>query len=298
MCSSFVFCLKNQIIMTHRNVLHLINAFTRDEAALRGQPFLAPLAGGTRVRLGVRGLVYQLAIEGARPGWWMCRALDAHRAALVDVAEPWQRGAYLALWPALRVVLVEPLSGDDWIALPFNPSDAAQRFAMRGPLVVRLVEGGQPFERVIGRVEGATIWYDEADRRADPAMAESLRDALAPKLETPLIVGLGPGELAAYAILTQRRVAASVAREAARTEQRLREALMIGGARLVGYELNEGVLRVTWERDSQRSVTLVNPNLDVVSAGICLSGEDERFDLASIVDVVQEAPQFARYGEE
>ena len=73
---------------------------------------------------------------------------------------------------------------------------------------------------------------------------------------------------------------------------------MIGGARLIGYETSAGVLRVTWERDGQRSITLINPTLDVVSAGICLSGADQHFDLASIIGVVRDAPQFARYHDE
>ena len=167
-----------------------------------------------------------------------------------------------------------------------------------GPLALRLVEGGQPFERVIGRVEGATVWYDEPDRRGDPAIAEQLREALAVGQATPAVVGLGPGERASYALLAERRVAGRAAREAARAERRLRHALMIGGARLIGYETSAGVLRVTWERAGQRSVTLVNANLDVVSAGICLSGEDQHFDLASIIGVVHDAPQFARYAEE
>ena len=122
----------------------------------------------------VRGLIYELDVAHAQPGWWLCQALDVARAAVIDAAQPWQRGAYLALWPALRLVLVERLRGIDWVALAFNPSDAFQRFAICGPLVIRLVEGGQPFERVIGRVEGTTIWYDELDRRGNPATAELL----------------------------------------------------------------------------------------------------------------------------
>jgi hypothetical protein len=184
------------------------------------------------------------------------------------------------------------------VALAFNPSDAFQRFAIYGPLVIRLVEGGQPFERVIGRVEGTTIWYDELDRRSDPATAVLLRDALATGHTTPPLAGLGPGEQASYALLTKHRVAAAAARDAACAERRLRDALMVGGARLIGYEAGAGVLRVTWERDGQRSITLVNANLDVVSAGICLSGEDQRFDLASVVGVVRDAPQFALYADE
>jgi hypothetical protein len=281
-----------------QRALNLINALIHEEAALRGQVFLAPMLGRGRARIRVRGLVYELDVVGARSGWWMCRMLDAHRADLADVAQPWQRGAYLALWPTLRLVLVEPLHGADWAAVAFNPSDAFQRFAIRGPLVVRLVEGGQRFERVIGRVEGATVWYDEPDRRADPLLAEALRDALAAGKVSPQLAGLGPGEQAGYALLAERHVAAAAAREAARAERGLRDALMVGGARLVGYEASECGLRVTWERGGQRSVTLVSASLDVVSAGICLSGEDQRFDLASIVGVVQAAPQFARYADE
>jgi hypothetical protein len=243
-------------------------------------------------------MVYELDVAGAPTGWYICQMLDARRAALVDVAQPWQRGAYLALWPALRLVLVEPLCGDDWVALAFNPADATQRFAISGPLVVRLVEGGQPFERVIGRVEGAAVWYDELDRRADPATAELLRDALAAGHALPSIGGLGVGERASYALLIERRNAAAAAREAARAERRLRDALTVGGARLIGYEAGQDVLRVTWERDDQRSVTLVNADFDVVSAGVCLSGEDQRFDLASIIGVVRDAPQFARHSNE
>jgi hypothetical protein len=278
--------------------LKLITIFRHDEAALRGQAFLAPLLGDGRVRVRVRGLIYELGVARAQPGWRLCQALDAARAAVVDAAQPWQRGTYLALWPALRLVLVERLRGDDWVALAFNPSDAFQRFAICGPLVIRLVEGGQPFERVIGRVEGATVWYDEPDRRGDPATAERLREALATGQATPPLAGLGPGEQTGYALLTERRVVASAARDAARTERCLRDALMIGGARLIGYETSAGVLRVSWERDGQRSITLVNANLDVVSAGICLSGADQHFDLASIIGVVRDAPQFARYADE
>ena len=277
---------------------NLINRLAHEEAALRGQAFLAPLLGDGRVRVRVRGLIYELGVARAQPSWWLCQALDAARAAVVDAAQPWQRGAYLALWPALRLVLMEPLRDEDWVALAFNASDAFQRFAIHGPLVIRLVEGGQPFERVIGRVEGATVWYDELDRRGDPATAERLREALAAGHATPTLAGLSPGERASYALLAERSVAARAARDAAHAERQLRDALMVGGARLIGYESSAGVLRVIWECDGQRSVTLVNGNLDVVSAGICLSGADQHFDLASIIGVVRDAPPFARYHDE
>jgi hypothetical protein len=273
-----------------RSVLEIIDRMARDEAMLRGQEFLAPLTRGARARLRVRGLVYELAVAGAAPGWWRCVAQDARQAQVLGEALPWQRGEYLALWPSLRLVLLEALKGGDWLALPYNPSDALQRFGLAGPLVARLVEGGQPFERVVGRVEGQAIWYDAPDRRADPAQAEALRAALAEGHALPGVAGLGAGEQAAYALL-----AAHTAEHA--VETRLRAALTLGGARLIGYELAGDQLRVTWERAGQRSVTLIAPDMTVVSAGVCLSGEERRFDLASIVGVVREAPAFARYDD-
>src|SRR5262245_17103844 len=120
--------------MTNRNVLEMIALLGGDEAALRGQEFLAPLLGRGRARLRVRGLVYELEVARAAPGWWICRALDARRAEVAGEALPWQRGDYLALWPVLRLVLLEPLGKATqaapraWMALPYNPADARQRF--------------------------------------------------------------------------------------------------------------------------------------------------------------------------
>jgi hypothetical protein len=271
--------------------LKLITVFSRDEAALGGQEFLAPLTQGGRARLRLRGLIYELTVAHARAGWWLCRARDARNAEVIGEALPWQRGDYLALWPELRLVLLEPLRHGDWLALPYNASDAAQRFGLAGLVVVRLVEGGQPFERIVSRVEGGTLWYDAPDRRADPVKAEALRAALADVRDVREIAGLGEGERAAYILLVSRYAEQ-------RTDRQLRAALAFGGATLVGYEIAGAMLRVTWERDGRRSVTLLTPDLAVVSAGICLSGQDGHFDLASIVGVVREAPGFARYPEQ
>ncbi|MCU0490941.1 MAG: hypothetical protein MUD01_05115 [Chloroflexaceae bacterium] len=288
-----------------RHALDLIAALARDEASLRGQEFLAPLLPGSKARLRVRGLIYELALADARPGWWLCRATGSSSAEIVDEALPWQRGDYLGFWPALRLVLLEPMQHGTWLAMPFNPADAAQRFGNPGPRPLHLVEGGAPFERVVARVEGNTCWYDEPDRRADPATAEALRTALAAEQVEPRIAGLGAGEQAAYRLLWNNTARAQAEAEAAQataraataaahTERRLRHALELGGARLLGYEpMGNGTMRVTWERGNVRSVTLVQANLGVITAGICLSGEDHRFDLTSIVGVVRESPRYA-----
>lgn len=274
--------------------ISLLNHILAAEAALRGRELVAPLLGDGRVRTRVAGLVYTLAAQAPAPGWWRCRIVDAARAEVIGAAEPWQRGDYLALWPALRVVLLEQAGPAAWLAMPLNPSDARQRFRLAGPQLLRLTEGGQAFARAIARVEGGALWYDDLDRRADPALAEALREACAAERPEPGVPGLAPGERAAYALRLGRAAAAreDAARRAA--EGRLRHAVGLAGARLLGYEPFGAGYRVTWERDGLVSTTLIDHDLTVASAGICLSGEDRRFDLASIVGVVAGAPGYAQ----
>jgi hypothetical protein len=273
-----------------RKASDLIARLAQEEAALRGQLLLSPLVRGGQARTRLNGLVYQFRVPNAEPGWWCCRVQDAHTATIESEAQPWQRGDYLRLWPALRLVLLEPLRDSDWLAIPFNAAEAQQRFGISGPQVVHLVEGGQPFERIVARCEAQTLWYDAPDRRADPRIAEALRDALAERQPAPAVAGLGQGERAAYALL--------LGIDTTRTlDEKLRAALTIGGAQLLGYEQVGEQLRVIWQRGTLRHVTLIDQSLTVISAGICLGGEDQRFDLASIVGVVLDAPDYARYND-
>lgn len=277
--------------MPHPCIHTLVSRLAQEQAALQGQEFIAPLLRNGQARLRLSGLIHTLKITNPSPGWWCCQVLNSRQAAMLSEAQAWQRGEYLALWPVLRMLLIEQHRNGDWLAMPFNPSDAFQRFGMRGPQLLHLVESGQPFERVIARVEGRQLWYDEPDRRADPSIAEALRQALSQEQPQPQVANLSPGEQASYALLTARRLDAEISRE----ERRIRTALEMGGARLLGYERSDNGWRVIWERNGQRSVSLVGTDLGVISAGICLSGEDERFDLSSIVSVVTEAPDYARW---
>ena len=63
------------------------------------------------------------------------------------------------------------------------------------------------------------------------------------------------------------------------------------GAELREYQSAGDVYRVGYEVDGQRHVSTVvsKKDLSVQVAGICLSGEDENFDLQSLVGVIREA---------
>jgi hypothetical protein len=71
-------------------------------------------------------------------------------------------------------------------------------------------------------------------------------------------------------------------------EARLRSALRFGGGDLLGFRDRGEFWLVEWlARDGQLHTSAIAKNdLTVISAGICLSGEDQKFDLQSLVGVV------------
>jgi hypothetical protein len=72
-------------------------------------------------------------------------------------------------------------------------------------------------------------------------------------------------------------------------EQRLDEALRLGGGKLVDFRDRDDTWMVEWAtRDGERHVSIVTKHdLTVASSGICLSGRDRDFDLQSLVGVVE-----------
>ena len=69
----------------------------------------------------------------------------------------------------------------------------------------------------------------------------------------------------------------------------LRDALGHAGAEFVNYAEHRDGYRVTYNVGNARHTSSVAKNdLTVQTAGICLAGEDRKFDLASLVSVLRE----------
>jgi hypothetical protein len=304
----------------------LVARLSREAQALQGREILAPVLPGGRIRTRLGGLVYEFRPQSPFVGWGHFRPLDAHTAEPVGEALPWERAAYLELFPLLRVVLLWPdpagRVGGTWWALPYNGSDARQRFGLDPfePLPVRLcdpTDGAERFARVPAHAEWLrdALAAAEAPERFRPGLAASERHALllaqmrALKLadraeETPAAIDRAAASDAAGRERNPRRQRELLHRVAgtARLERRLRRALEKAEATLLGYSettnpdgTSAGIV-VEWSDSGgrHRYRSLLDPGLGVVSSGICLSGRDGDFDLTSLVSVMAAAPGWSR----
>jgi hypothetical protein len=269
--------------MPRRRTLDLLNRLAAAEERFLGSEFLAPLPrDGRMVAVRVAGVVCRLRVEDDFEGWGIFRPTGPATANLVRPASLMERRRYLDMLPHRRLILCEPL-GPHWLA---SPADQSDRRSSAELVAVRLVEDGQRFETIEARFDGAQYWFEGVDGRASPATAAYLRDAFRQRVPAVKRPGLTSGQRAAYAIAEQLRDEA----EHDRTEDRLRRALSHAGADLCGYLERGEALRVEYEVDGERHVSVVGKNdLAVQLAGVCLSGADARFDLQSLVGVLREA---------
>ena len=285
------------------NVRDLLRRLGEAEEGVRARRFLAPCVRGGEVRANVGGLVYTFAPAPRDfEGWAVFQPSDERTARVAEEASLPRVAEYLSLFPSLRVRLAYNLRGATWVACPANAGEARRRFPslVARPAVVHLVDEGQEFEQVIVRAVGGAWLYEDADRRADPADADRLREAWRIRATPDALEWKGrtPEMRACYALPFRREEAAREQRRLreersrrGRDETRLREALRFGGGDLGSYRDRGDHWLVEWTaRDGDlHSSAISKHDLTVISAGICLSGEDDKFDLHSLVGVVEGA---------
>lgn len=273
------------------SVRHLLDKMEAAEEAFLKAEFLAPVTAGGSVRVRIAGVICTLRVVGdAGPGWAILKPLALDRARVVAQPSPAQVRDYLALFPAVRLILTSHAKGC-WLAMPARAGDS--RFRIEGPIPIHLVAGAEAFQQAISRFDGQTFWFQEVDRRRNPAVAAYLREALA--------AGTPPGALRKPTLTAEERAAyawAYGAIEAARRdrqEERLREALAHAGAEMTSYVERGDSYTVAYTVDGRpHRSTVRRDDLTVLAAGICLAGQDRRFDLASLVGVLREAQRGRR----
>jgi hypothetical protein len=268
------------------------NRLAAAEASALASEFLAPHVRGGTVGVRIAGVVCRFKVDASDfEGWGVFRADSPTTAKLVRPARLAERRQYLDLFPLMRLIVCLR-AGLHWLAIPAHRADT--RFQIAGMIPVRLIEEAQLFEVVQARFDGAQAWFDGPEPRHDPGSSAYLREALAGMVAPDALnrPGLTAEERSAYVVNYAPRLRAQVEAERDRVEERIRAAVTHAGGRFHDYQDRGDVYRVTYEVDGRRHVSVVDRNdLTVQAAGICLSGEDRRFDLQSLVGVLREGSE-------
>ena len=252
--------------------------------------FVAPVVRNEFVHVRLAGTVCRMKVTcRGFSGWGIFRPKSFTSAKFVREAGLRERARYLHQLPVVRMLLSRR-SDQGWLALPAQRGD--RRIEVSGEVPVHLAEGAQQFSLVRCRFDGRNLWFDELDSRHDPAMAGYLRESLAKSVDPQRLhrTGLTPEERAAYALryFERAEIRELLLRDA--VEDRLREALAHAGAEFVDYAEHRDGYRVTYRVGRERHVSSVRKgDLTVQVAGICLDGEDAKFDLHSLVGVLDES---------
>jgi hypothetical protein len=271
------------------NIRNLLNRIASAEAQLQSTQFLAPCLKGGKVRTRVSGMVYTFAPNPQTfEGWGVFQSIDSQTATVIEDADLPQISAYLQHLQTLRLRLAYRLQNQTWLAYPVNEADMRQRFKVVRPVLVHLVTEGISFEQILARWDGSCCWFEQIDRRADPAIAESLQAALKEiiPVEHLQIKGITPELRSLYELVAQRIEGFA---QPHRDEKLLRQALNLGGGELSQFQDRGDYWTVDWTTadGSRHTSAIAKTDLTVVSSGICLSGRDHDFDLQSLVGVME-----------
>ncbi len=275
------------------DIRNLLNKLAAQEAELNKIQFLAPCVGSGRVKTRVSGMVYTFETQPKKfEGWGIFQPINDKIAKFIEEPSLPELEEYLQLLKPLRLLLAYQLQGKTWLAYPMNESDSKQRFGFAKPVAVHLVTDGAMFEQIIARFDGASWWFEDVDRRADPLAAEELREAFKNIIPPNKVrfKGITPEMKTTYDLVAGAKEEFMKQMQQQRDEKRLREALAMGGGELQNFRDRSGYWQVEWVTgDGERHTSAIDKNdLTVVSAGICLSEGDRHFDLQSLVGVVEQ----------
>ncbi|MEZ4884926.1 MAG: hypothetical protein R3E32_09390 [Chitinophagales bacterium] len=279
------------------NLKKLLQKVAEEEQSFRKKKFIAPATKNGKVCTRMSGMVYTFDVEDESfEGWGLFKPVSERKAKMVKEASIVMVDQYLKLLKSFRMRLVYQLSGSTWLAYPINESDVLQRLGKVEPVLVRLVTEGNAFEQIVARFDGSAFWFHQLDRKADPFLAEDLRTALKEEkmLSDLSIKGLTPETKTAYDMAVDQRILQYKKMREATEEGRLEMALKTGGGSLNDFEDRGEYWLVNWTTSNgeKHHSAIRKENLTVMSAGICLSGEDDRFDLQSLVAVVEDRPDW------
>jgi hypothetical protein len=261
-----------------------------EENVFFGADFFSPVMKHQGIRVRLSGVIMNLSITKPKDfeGWGIFRPLSTNTARFQREPTMQERRGYLDLFPVIRLIVIGRNDKEQWLGVPSNASDT--RFNISGHVPIRLASEVQLFETVLTRFDGTHCWFDETDSASNLRNAAYLRKSFSEELEIGKIEspGLTKEEREAYASALIREIE----NKRDHTEEQIKAAIERAGAKYRSYVERTDTFTVEFTVDGETHRSVVKKgNLEVESAGICLSGGDKSFDLQSLVGVIREGAQ-------
>ncbi|MBA7632576.1 hypothetical protein ES703_40124 [subsurface metagenome] len=263
-------------------VNNLFHKVEKAEREFLNSEFIAPVAKHSKVGVRILGLVYEFSLTDSDfEGWVILKPISSTHAKVIGSPSFLQISEYLERLSKARMILCERRKGT-WIGMN------KQLFGNQFPVL--LADGIQLFDEIVTRWDGANFWFEEKDRSTDPSLADYLRRALAnlASLDKLRKSGLDPFHREAYQwqLLLKEKKIGEV------TIDKIKRAVLHAGGFFKSYiEHHDSYTVIFAIGEGEYRATIEKNDFEVLSAGICLSGEDKKFDLQSLVSVVKEGQE-------
>jgi hypothetical protein len=275
------------------DVLDLIRKIGEIENSIEDRAFVSPIFFNEFVATRIHGIVYKFKIlHVPQPGWYDIKPVDKKTAKTKKIAELSDIENYLKHLQKIRLVLVMK-KNNVYFAIPDKSN--SQKFSIDQLIPVYLFDDTVlDFDRIIARFDGANFWFHQIDSSNDPSKSTYLREQLL-KFSDPKKIGftgLTLEEKIAYSFrfsLDKKLVIDS-------KKETLRNDVLHAGGDFISFIEKKDHYSVTYFVDGHKYTSNVSKDerRSVITAGICLSGEDRTFDLKSLITVMREGQQEGR----
>ena len=267
------------------NITDLFSKIETAEQDFYNTEFVSPVVSHSKIRVRILELIQEFRVLEDFEGWAIlkpCREIPKKYAGkyvrVVGSPNPLQIETYLNQFPCTRVTLCERRE-DGWYGFPHQGSGLEVK--------VLLADGVSLFDTVLVHYDQVNCWFAGIDRSTHPSFAECLREIL--NKSTPPdklnIRGLIPFHRKAYQwqFFLRKEHLEEV------TLETIKKAVEHGTGKFLSYIERSDSYVVTFSLDGEEfRSTIMKKNFEVISAGICLSGTDHKFDLQSLTSVIKE----------
>lgn len=290
-----------RVVHMYEGILNIISKIGKKETDIINKVFVSPVCANTTVATHVDGIIFPFTIPKTKDGWYRIQPIDNKKATIIDEADLSDREKYLKYLGKLRLVIVKKIQGTF-----YGVPDKVNKFGFRvNDLLPILLCDETPldFDRVITRFDGANIWFDQVDQGNDPTKAEYLRHCLAKITivaeSKGLEEGMDPANLSFSGLTLEEKIAFTLRLSVDKKlvvdskKVQLKKDVEFAGGSFVGFAERADHYGVTYRVNGSEFTSYVSKDRahSVISAGLCLNGNDNKFDLKSLITVIREGHQ-------